>query len=340
VSDTVDRPALKTLISVVVPALNEEFNLPYVFARLPETIHEVILVDGGSTDRTVEVSRRLRPDVRVVQQTRKGKGNALACGFAECTGDIVVMIDADGSTDPEEIPQFVQALLDGADMAKGSRFQTGGDSHDITRLRRLGNFGLNTVVNVLFGTRFSDLCYGYNAFWRRVLPTFDLPDRTLPAPADGSKLWGDGFEIETLINIRAAADHLTITEVASVEGARIHGVSNLNAPRDGIRVLRTIMSEYRRSRRRAATRERWEATEAARPTPASIPRQRPASEVVARHPVPGAVPDRTVVHHPVPDRTAAHAGRTEHTAEARGGGAVQHDELLVGAAGHEDGDRQ
>jgi glycosyltransferase involved in cell wall biosynthesis len=236
-------------VSVVIPALNEERNLPHVFAALPAGITEVILVDGGSVDRTVEVARELRPDVVVVQQTRKGKGNALACGFAACTGDIIVMIDADGSTDPAEIPLFVQQLVDGADFVKGSRFSGGGHSHDITRLRKLGNDGLNLVVNVLFGTRFTDLCYGYNAFWRRVVPVLDLPDTRLPTPDGGGKLWGDGFEIETMINIRAAVDGMKVGEVGSVEHRRIHGETNLNTFRDGFRVLRTIFSEYGRARR-------------------------------------------------------------------------------------------
>jgi glycosyltransferase involved in cell wall biosynthesis len=235
-------------VSVVVPALNEERNLPYVFGRIPVDVNEVILVDGGSVDRTVEVARELYPDVIVRHQTRTGKGNALACGFTASTGDIIAMIDADGSTDPAELPRFVDALLAGADFAKGSRFREGGDSHDITRLRRLGNQGLNGVVNTLFGTRFTDLCYGYNAFWRRVLPYLDLPLLDLPGRAGGGKLWGDGFEIETLINVRVAAHDLKITEVPSIEAARLHGTSNLNAVTDGTRVLRTILAEYGRLR--------------------------------------------------------------------------------------------
>jgi glycosyltransferase involved in cell wall biosynthesis len=243
-------------VSVVIPALNEERNLPHVFAALPEGIDEVILVDGGSVDDTVAVARQLRPDVVVVQQTRTGKGNALACGFAACTGDIIVMIDADGSTDPAEIPLFVAKLMAGDDFVKGSRFDKGGHSHDITKLRKLGNDGLNLVVNVLFGTRFTDLCYGYNAFWRHVVPVLDLPDPALPRRSDGAKIWGDGFEIETMINIRAAVDGLRVGEVGSVEHARIHGVTNLNTFRDGFRVLRTIFSEYGRmhSRRRTTRR--------------------------------------------------------------------------------------
>jgi glycosyltransferase involved in cell wall biosynthesis len=171
----------------------------------------------------------------------------LACGFAACTGDIVVMLDADGSTDPAEIPLFLAPLLDGADFAKGSRFLPGGGSSDITRLRRIGNYGLCAIVNRLFRTRYSDLCYGYNAFWRRVLPYMDLPDTESTAPA-GQMIWGDGFEVETLINVRMAMSKLRVEEVASMEEARIHGVSNLNAFGDGQRVLSTILREFRRRR--------------------------------------------------------------------------------------------
>jgi glycosyltransferase involved in cell wall biosynthesis len=254
-------------VSVVIPTLNEERNLPHVFARLPRDLAQVVLVDGGSVDRTVEVARELLPSITVVRQTRSGKGNALACGFAACTGEIIVMIDADGSTDPAEIPEFVAALLAGADFAKGSRFRAGGGSDDITWLRRLGNGGLNTVVNTLFGTRFTDLCYGYNAFWRRLLPVLGLPGLDLAAPTNGGKLWGDGFEIETLINIRVGAGGYRIAEVPSHEAPRLHGESNLRTFRDGQRVLRTILQEYRR--RRSASRT-WQPAEAEEAYPTAV----------------------------------------------------------------------
>jgi hypothetical protein len=276
--NTASNGAPAPTVSVVIPALNEERNLPHVFAKLPTGITEVILVDGGSIDRTIAVARQLRPDITVVHQTRTGKGNALACGFAACTSDIIVMIDADGSTDPTEIPRFVGALTAGADFVKGSRFNTGGHSHDITPLRRLGNEGLNLVVNILFKTRFTDLCYGYNAFWRHVVPSLQLPDTALPRPADGRKLWGDGFEIETLINIRAAADGLTVTEVPSIEHARIHGESNLNTIRDGTRVLRTILSEYHRMHRTRRTKRRTRTTAATPTSAAGIPGARDHAE--------------------------------------------------------------
>lgn len=265
-------PAGWPRVSVVIPTLNEARNLPHVFARLPADLHEVIVVDGHSRDGTLAVARSLRPDVRVVLQTRTGKGNALACGFAVATGDVIAMVDADGSADPQEIPRFVQALIDGSDFAKGTRYAAGGGSSDLTRIRSLGNRALSAFVNLRYGTGYSDLCYGYNVFWQHVLPVLGL-DATSPARADGVPLWGDGFEIETLINIRIARAGLTVAEVPSFEHSRIHGLSNLNAVGDGLRVLRTILSEGRRPRRRVAR----PGSQAARP---GSQEQRRASQAV------------------------------------------------------------
>jgi glycosyltransferase involved in cell wall biosynthesis len=233
-----DSPA----VSVVIPALNEELNLPHVLVRIPLDIHEVILVDGNSVDDTVRVAQRACPRINVIPQTRRGKGNALACGFAAATGDIIAMVDADGSADPREIPRFVAALLAGADFAKGTRFVTGGGSSDITALRRLGNHLLTGLFNACYRQAYTDLCYGYNAFWRHYLPVLGL-DATTPPTADGTPLWGDGFEVETLIHVRAARAGLRVAEVPSYEFTRMHGLSNLNTARDGLRVLRTMVAE-------------------------------------------------------------------------------------------------
>lgn len=232
------RPVLVPLrddeptISVIVPTLNEARNLPYVFERMPENVYEVIVVDGHSTDETVSVAIECWPTVRIVSQDGKGKGNAIACGIRAATGDITVLLDADGSTDPAEIPSFVEALQNGYDFAKGSRFAAHQDSGsaDITWLRRLGNKVLTAFVNKIWDVRYTDLCYGYNAFWSR----------------SATSIYAEcnGFEVETLMNIRAAAAGLRIVEVPSYEANRRHGTSNLNARRDGIRVLRTILAEW------------------------------------------------------------------------------------------------
>jgi glycosyltransferase involved in cell wall biosynthesis len=196
-------------------------------------------------DDSVEVAKRCLPGIEIVTQTRGGKGNALACGFARVTGDVVVMFDADGSAAPEEIPLFAKTLVAGADFAKGSRFTSGGGSDDITLLRKTGNAVLNGFTNLLLRTRFTDLCYGYNAFWSDIIPILRLPPTELAREAGWQ--WGDGFEIETLINCRIALAGLRISEVPSFERDRMFGTSNLNTFRDGVRVLRVILREYSRS---------------------------------------------------------------------------------------------
>ena len=216
-------------VSVVMPALNEAENLRHVLPRLPEGLHEVILVDGHSTDGTTQVALEERPSIRVVTQSGRGKGDAFQAGFAAVTGDIIVMLDADGSAVPDEIPRFVDSLVGGADFAKGSRYVPGGGSADMTRIRQLGNWALSRTANLLYGTDYTDLCYGYNAFWVQCLPyiSVDVP----------------GFEVETLVNVRIAKAGLSVEEVPSFEAERIHGESHLNTFRDGFRVLRTMLRE-------------------------------------------------------------------------------------------------
>ena len=156
-------------VSVVIPAKNEAANIAWVLQRIPPMVHEVVLVDGHSTDSTVEVASRLRPDIVVVHEERRGKGAALQAGFAAATGDIVVMLDADGSMHPGEIIRYIVMLVSGFDFVKGSRFMPGGGSSDITRVRRLGHRGLLGLANFIYRTRYTDLCYGYCAF-RRTAP--------------------------------------------------------------------------------------------------------------------------------------------------------------------------
>ncbi len=228
------RSTRKTKVSVVVPAMNEEQNIGHVLSELPEGLHEVILVDGNSKDETIAAARQAYPEIRVLSQSGRGKGDAFRTAFAAVTGNLVVMLDADGSAVPAEIPRFVEALEAGADFAKGSRYLEGGGSADITGLRSLGNKVLSGSANLLHGTHFTDLCYGYNAFWARCLPfiALDVP----------------GFEVETLINLRIASAGMKITEVPSYEADRISGESNLKTFRDGFRVLGTIIGEARRRR--------------------------------------------------------------------------------------------
>ncbi|GHO46909.1 glycosyltransferase family 2 protein [Ktedonospora formicarum] len=218
-------------ISVVIPTLNEAQNLYHILPKMPAIVSEVILVDGHSTDDTIIVAKQLLPTIHILQQQEKGKGDAMRTGFSACTSDIIVMLDADGSANPAEIVRFVEALMAGFDFAKGSRFIKGGGSRDITLLRKMGNYMLCQFANLLFRQRFSDLCYGYNAFWRHCLEQVDIDC--------------DGFEIESQLCLRMHKAHYKIIEVPSLEHVRIHGQSNLHTFRDGWRVLKTIVRERR-----------------------------------------------------------------------------------------------
>jgi glycosyltransferase involved in cell wall biosynthesis len=224
-----DARTSRATVSVVIPTLNEQHNIGWVLERLPPIIDEVILVDGYSSDRTVEVARAVRPDIVVVQQACRGKGAALRAGFHAATSDFIVMIDADGSMDPGEIHRYVTPLIKGYDLVKGSRFLAGGGSADLTLIRRFGSKAFVRITNALFLVRFTDLCYGFCSFRRDCLEALALT--------------AQGFEIETEIAVHAAKAELRIAEVPSMERERRYGVSKLHALRDGQRVLRTLMRE-------------------------------------------------------------------------------------------------
>ena len=224
-----DAPKLRHTVSLVVPARNEARNIPWVFEQIPRCVDEVILVDGDSSDATLQMASHCLPTVRNVPQRGAGKGNALRTGFGAATGEYIVMIDADGSMSPGEIPHYLHFLDHGFDFVKGSRFVAGGGSLDLTRIRSMGNRALLSVVNRLYDTRLTDLCYGYCAFRRSFLDQLDLQST--------------GFEIEAEMIAHALRSGLRIAEVPSLELPRRSGRSHLHAVSDGRRVLRTLVAE-------------------------------------------------------------------------------------------------
>jgi glycosyltransferase involved in cell wall biosynthesis len=197
---------------------------------VPSCVDEIILVDAHSVDATLVTARFCRSDVRIVHQPGTGKGDALRAGFLAATGDVIVMMDADGSMSPQEIPRLLYFLANGYDYVKGSRFVGGGASLDITRVRRLGNQGLVFMLNHLYDTHLTDLCYGFCAFHRRYLSFLDLST--------------PGFEIETQMTICALRAGLRVAEVPSLEMPRRAGHSNLHTFRDGTRVVRTLLRHH------------------------------------------------------------------------------------------------
>jgi hypothetical protein len=251
--DRAARP-LQPSISVIIPTLNEAGNLPYVINTIPPSVSEIIIVDGRSNDDTERVASLLSPNIVIVRETKRGKGAALQAGFRAARGDILLILDADGSMNGADVSAFVQTLLNGADYVKGSRFMKGGGSADITPIRRFGDRAICLLIFMGFGVHYSDGTYGLKAFWRDCLDLLHID--------------ADGFEVELLMDIRAHRSTLNIAEVPCFETVRIHGNSNLNAVRDGFRCLKVIIRErlrlhpaplsheYSRRQRRAERRGR------------------------------------------------------------------------------------
>ena len=226
-------------VSIVIPTLDEADNIGPVLRQL-ESFQDIVLVDGFSGDGTAEIARALRPDITILQREPRGKGDALRAGFAAAAGDIIVIMDADGSMDPHEVDVFLDVIELGFDLVKGSRLACGGGSHDLTTVRMFGNAALCAVANTLFHTHWTDLCYGFLAFRRSCLTRLALT--------------ADGFEIEAQILANAAMAGLRIAEVPSVEMPRLAGDSHLNARTDGVRILRSMLAARfaPRARRSAA----------------------------------------------------------------------------------------
>ena len=230
------RPPLT--LSVVIPTWNEAGNIQHVLRQLAR-FDDIVIVDGMSEDGTVELARAIRPDVRVIEQEPRGKGAALRAGFEAATGEVIVMMDADGSMDPCEVEVFVSMINIGFDLVKGSRLAVGGGSHDLTLVRWAGNKALCSLANRLFGTAWTDLCYGYLAFRRDCLPRLALT--------------ADGFEIESQILANAALNGLRMAEIPSIELPRLTGESHLVARRDGVRVVKAMLAaRYAPRAKRAA----------------------------------------------------------------------------------------
>ena len=246
-------PAALPTVSVIIPYLDEEQNLPVVLDDLPASLNEVVLVDGQSRDRSADIAREHRPDAVFINQHSAGKGAASIAGLLAATGDIVVLMDADCSMRTSDIDRFVEKLLDGADVVHGSRNLPGGGSSDFTRVRAAGNSGLTRLANLFYGVTWSDLTFGYVAMWRDVVSTLHLgrlidgPAHPLYNPKDGTRnrpnAYGHGFEVEVLLLCRAARAGLSIEEIPSFEQKRRQGTSNLNAFRDGLRVANALFRE-------------------------------------------------------------------------------------------------
>ncbi len=216
-------------VTVLICTLNEEDNLPSKLQKIPVWVDEVLIVDGHSTDKTVEVAKEICPEIKVVYQPGKGKGNALKIGIENATGDIIVTLDADNATDPAEMPKFIDKLLLGYDYIKGTRFVSG-RAYNKPFHRVLGNWIITMTFDVLFFRLYTDMCSGYNAYWRKNVQEIQIFST-------------DGYENEPLINARIAKSRLNVIEVGHSDHGRSKGDVKESSWRQGVKAIKSITRE-------------------------------------------------------------------------------------------------
>ncbi len=223
------RGTHKHTVSLIIPTLDEADGVREILPRIPSLVTEVIVVDGGSTDGTLDVVREVLPQALILDQPGRGKGNALKIGAALAQGEIIVMMDADGSMNPEDIGLLVAALCAGADFVKGSRILPGSGSEDFTHVRRFGNAALTMAANAVSRGGYTDITFGFTGYWTTTV--VELGELA------------DGFQYEIQAAVRAARAGMRTVEVPTHEPARLGGVSKLHPIADGIAILRVILAE-------------------------------------------------------------------------------------------------
>ena len=216
--------------TVVIPTLNERECIAKVLQDIPkEAVHEVLIVDGHSTDGTPEIVRQL--GYRAITQPGKGYGDAINTGVAHADGDVIITMDADGSYNADDIPRLLKKLEEGCDIVYGSRYAKGSGSDDDTLVSYIGNKVFTFLLNILHGVKISDSLFLYIAAKKRVFETIEMKSQN--------------FEYCIEFPIKAHKAGFTYTEIPSREKKRTGGDSKVNAVYHGFRILWVLLKEIR-----------------------------------------------------------------------------------------------
>jgi len=218
------------LVSIVIPTKNEEKNIGYVLRDIKKFFkgkgikYEVIVVDGYSKDKTVEIAKKFGAKVLF---DKYGKGSALIKGMKEAKGDIIISMDADCSNRVSELELLISGINAGYDVCMGSRFLQGGGTGDMPLIRKIGNKFFVLLVDLFYHANYSDLCYGYRSFRKSAIKKLKLEEK--------------GFGIETEISIKAIKKKLKVLEIPSFEKPRKFGKGHLKTIKDGFVILKVIL---------------------------------------------------------------------------------------------------
>jgi glycosyltransferase involved in cell wall biosynthesis len=235
-SEVIDPRAVapSRCLSVVMPAYNEEATLDEIVGRVLESpwTAELVIVDDGSRDATVDIGTKLAEDedrVRFVQQPHNmGKGAALRRGFQEATADFVVVQDADLEYDPHEYDELMRPLVDGrADVVYGSRFLAGRPHRVLYFWHSVGNKFLTLLSNMFTNLNLTDMETCYKAFRREVIQSVEIEE--------------DRFGFEPEVTAKLARSGFRIYEVGISYSGRTYEEGKKIGWRDGVRALVCIL---------------------------------------------------------------------------------------------------
>lgn len=219
-------------VTLLIPTKNEEGCIGRVLREVPRRIvSEIIIIDGHSADNTVmEAKANMSPGDKLLKQKGDGYGSAFLEGFKMATGDVIVMMDADGSHNPNDIVNIIHKFKQGYEYVMATRYAKGGCSKDDTIIRFLGNKIFTWMTNVIHGTNVTDSLYLFTAISRKGLRKLHL---TSP-----------GFEFCTEIIVKAHKANLRFGEVPVTERARFAGKSKVNSFKHGLKILSIILRRY------------------------------------------------------------------------------------------------